>query len=175
MEFYSTEIPGCFIIHLLTHKDSRGFFTRTFCAREFREHGLEDIMVQSNWSETEQKNTIRGMHFQTNESEEAKLVNCMRGRVLDVCLDLRRESPAFGKYVMIELAENNDVMLYHPRGTAHGFLTLENQCQLVYLMSNYYDPDSSDGVRWNDPFFSIPWPISNPILSIRDRSFPDFL
>lgn len=131
-------------------------------------------MVQSNWSGTEQKNTLRGMHYQSGDSKEAKLVICVRGKILDVCLDLRRESPTFSRHFMVELSEESDEMLYLPRGTAHGFLTLEDNSQLIYMMSNFYDQDQSAGVRWNDPSFSIPWPINNPILSDRDRSFPDY-
>jgi dTDP-4-dehydrorhamnose 3,5-epimerase len=114
------------------------------------------------------------MHYQVNGSEEAKLVRCLRGRILDVCIDIRRDSDSFGHHVMVELTEMNNAMLYLPRGTAHGFLTLDNDSQVFYQVSNYYDPDNERGIRWNDPFFSIPWPVVNPILSDKDQSYPDF-
>jgi dTDP-4-dehydrorhamnose 3,5-epimerase len=174
MIFESTPIPGCMIVRLEPRKDERGFFTRTFCSREFGNHNLDSTMVQSNWSESAKRHTLRGMHYQVNGSEEAKLVRCLRGRILDVCIDIRRDSDSFGHHVMVELTEMNNAMLYLPRGTAHGFLTLDNDSQVFYQVSNYYDPDNERGIRWNDPFFSIPWPVVNPILSDKDQSYPDF-
>lgn len=174
MLFENTPIPGCFIIRLEPRKDERGFFARTFCSREFANHNLDSNMVQSNWSGSTKRHTLRGMHYQVNGSEEAKLVRCLRGRILDICIDIRRDSETFGHHVMVELTEMNNAMLYLPRGTAHGFLTLDNDCQVFYQVSNYYDPDNERGIRWNDPFFSIPWPAVNPILSDKDQSYPDF-
>jgi dTDP-4-dehydrorhamnose 3,5-epimerase len=174
MLFEKTPITGCFIVRLQPRRDERGFFTRTFCAREFADNGLDVDMVQSNWSGSVKKNTIRGMHYQINGSEEAKLVRCVRGRILDVCLDIRRDSETFGKHIMVELTEMNDAMLYLPRGTAHGFITLDDNCQVFYQVSNFYNPVNERGIRWNDPFFSIEWPSSNPILSDKDQSYPDF-
>lgn len=174
MLFEATPIPGCYIIRLQPHKDTRGFFARTFCAREFKDHGLDFEMVQSNWSGSIKKHTLRGMHYQTNGSEEAKLVRCLSGRILDVCIDIRRDSETFGQHIMVELTGMNDAMLYLPRGTAHGFLTLDENCQVFYQVSNFYDPANEHAIRWNDPFFSIEWPVANPFLSDKDQSAPDF-
>ena len=140
MLFENTPIPGCHIVRLQPRRDERGFFARTFCQREFEEHGLDINMVQSNWSGSVKKHTLRGMHYQVDGAEEAKLVRCVRGRILDVCLDIRRDSPTFGKHVIVELTEINDAMLYLPRGTAHGFLTLDENCQVFYQVSNFYTP-----------------------------------
>jgi len=174
MIFEETPIKGCYVIRLQPQKDARGFFMRTFCSREFTDHGLDSEMVQSNLSGCNQKHTLRGMHYQANGSEEGKLVRCVRGRILDVCLDIRRDSKTFGQYQMIELTEFNNAMFYLPRGTAHGFLTLDNNCDVFYQISNYYDPKNEFGIRWDDPFFAIDWPITDPIVSDRDNSFPGF-
>jgi dTDP-4-dehydrorhamnose 3,5-epimerase len=175
MLFEPTPIQGCFIIRLQPFKDNRGFFARTFCAREFNEHGLDVDMVQSNWSGSIKKHTLRGMHYQTHGSEEAKLVRCISGRILDVCIDIRRDSDTFGQHIMVELTAMNDAMLYLPRGTAHGFLSLDDNCQVFYQVSSFYDPVNERGIRWNDPFFSINWPVTHPILSEKDQSYADFL
>jgi dTDP-4-dehydrorhamnose 3,5-epimerase len=115
------------------------------------------------------------MHYQTHGSEEAKLVRCISGRILDVCIDIRRDSDTFGQHIMVELTAMNDAMLYLPRGTAHGFLSLDDNCQVFYQVSSFYDPVNERGIRWNDPFFSINWPVTHPILSEKDQSYADFL
>ncbi len=174
MKFIETELSGAYIIELEPFMDFRGSFARTFCAREFRKYGLKENMVQSNLSISTLKNTIRGMHFQIEGAQEAKLVRCIRGRILDVIIDIRKETSTFGKHISIELTETCGSMLYIPEGFAHGFLTLENECHVFYQVSNYYTPEKEFGIRWDDKFFGIKWSVDNPIVSEKDSNYPDF-
>lgn len=175
MKFDRTPIPDAVLVTLTPHSDERGLFVRTFCAREFRDAGLPHEFVQSNLSVSAKAGTLRGMHFQKGEAAEDKLVRASRGRILDVIVDLRSESPAYGQHFAVELVGTAGKMLLVPKGVAHGYLTLEDDCEVVYQVSNYYQPESEGGVRWNDPAFAIPWPIRNPILSPKDAAHPDFL
>lgn len=175
MKFNETFLRGAFVIDIEPVVDHRGAFARTFCAEEFRKHGLEYNMVQSNISITLKHNTIRGMHFQVDETQEAKLVRCIRGKILDVIVDIREDSDTYAQHFMIELTGSNNKMIYVPRGFAHGFLTLEDNCHVFYQVSNFYAPNKENGIRWNDPYFGIKWPISNPILSEKDADYEDFL
>lgn len=176
MIFVETKLKGAFIIKDEPFRDYRGSFTRTFCAREFSEHGLKHHMVQSNLSITPKKNTLRGMHYQVEGAEEAKLVRCLRGRILDVIIDIRLDSPTFGQHLAAELtAADEGQMLYVPEGFAHGFLTLEDDCHVFYQVSNFYSSGKEKGLRWNDPFFRIDWPSVTPIISPKDSNYPDFV
>lgn len=176
MIFTETKLKGAYIIKDEPFRDHRGSFTRTFCAREFAKYGLKYDMVQSNLSITNQKNTIRGMHYQVEGSEEAKLVRCLRGRIMDVIIDIRRDSQTFGQHLALELAGTGEGhMLYVPEGFAHGFLTLENDCHVFYQVSNFYSPGKERGLRWNDPFCRIDWPTPDPIISLKDNSYLDFV
>jgi dTDP-4-dehydrorhamnose 3,5-epimerase len=174
MTFEPAPLSGAVIISMEPRVDNRGFFARTFCAREFGAAGLSTNFVQTNMSVSRSSGTLRGMHFQKGASAEEKLVRVAHGRILDVIIDLREYSPSFGHHFKIELTADNGLMLYVPRGCAHGFLTLSEDCQVVYQVSNFYDPGAEAGVRWDDPFFAIDWPVQAPILSARDASFPDF-
>jgi dTDP-4-dehydrorhamnose 3,5-epimerase len=175
MKFTETSLKGAFIIELEPFTDNRGLFARTFCAKEFKEHGLEYNMVQSNLSVSNKKNTLRGMHYQVDGAEEAKLVRAIRGRILDVIIDLRKDSKTYGKHIMVELSETNNKMLYVPKNFAHGFLTLEDNCHVFYQVSNYYSSGKERGIRWNDPFFGISWPVKKPIISDKDAAHGDFV
>jgi len=175
MKFKELEIKGVFLISLEKREDHRGFFCRTFCEKEFAEYDLDFPMVQSNLSFSKKKNTLRGMHFQKGDAAEAKLIRCLSGKILDVVVDLRKDSPTFCKYVSVELTANNDKMLYVPRGFAHGFLTLEDDSTIFYQVSNFYSPENEGGVRWNDEAFGINWPVQQPIISDKDKAHPDFL
>jgi dTDP-4-dehydrorhamnose 3,5-epimerase len=174
MKFIETMLQGAYIIELEPFRDHRGAFARTFCAWEFKEHGLEDVMVQSNLSISDKKNTLRGMHYQVEGAEEAKLVRCSKGSILDCVVDIRRGSETFGRSIMIELSELNNRMVYVPRGCAHGLLTLEDNCHVFYQVSNFYSPGKERGIRWNDPFFKIEWPVTDPIVSEKDAGYADF-
>jgi len=174
MKFSETFIRDAFIIDVEPIVDHRGSFARTFCTKEFEKHGLEYNMVQSNISVTLNRKTIRGMHFQVDEAQEAKLVRCIRGAILDVIIDIREDSNTYAQHFMIELTGSNNKMIYVPRGFAHGFLTLEENCHVFYQVSNFYAPNMEKGIRWDDPFFNIQWPISNPILSEKDANYEDF-
>lgn len=173
MRFIETEIKGAFIIEPELIEDERGFFARTFCQEEFKAHGLNFRVVQCNISFNKKRGTLRGMHYQIAPYQEAKLVRCTRGAIYDVIIDLRPESPTFKQWIAVELTAENRRMLYVPEGFAHGFQTLEDNTEVFYQMSEFYHPECARGVRWDDPAFGIEWPIITPILSERDRSYPD--
>lgn len=175
MRFIPTPIGGAFVIEPEPRSDNRGAFMRTYCAKEFGEAGLATSFVQTNVSRTLRKGTIRGMHYQRGAAAEDKLVRACKGRILDVIIDLRDDSPSFCKSFGVELTGDNLRGLYVPRGCAHGFLTLEDDCEVIYQVSNYYSPEAEAGIRWDDPFFKIDWPVQGkPILSERDAAHPDF-
>jgi dTDP-4-dehydrorhamnose 3,5-epimerase len=168
--FHETTLPGVFMIELECHHDERGFFARTWCPREFEEHGLNPRLAQCSVSFNTKKGTLRGMHYQAAPFEEAKLVRCSRGAIFDVAVDLRPRSTTFLQWVGVELSADNGRMLYIPEGCAHGFQTLEGQSEVIYWISESYHPESQRGVRWDDPAISIAWPLPDPCMSDRDRS-----
>jgi dTDP-4-dehydrorhamnose 3,5-epimerase len=172
--FRETGIPGAFLIELEPHRDERGSFARTFCAREFEAHGLDARVVQCNVSENRWRGTLRGMHAQRPPHAEAKLVRCTRGAIHDVILDLRPGSAAHGKHVGVTLRAGEGRMLFVPEGVHHGFLTLEDDTEVFYQMSQFYEPSAAVGVRWNDPAFGIQWPAAVRVISERDASYPDW-
>jgi dTDP-4-dehydrorhamnose 3,5-epimerase len=174
MLFTETRLEGAFVIGLDRKEDSRGYFARTFCVQEFEAHGLNPRVVQCNMSFNKRKGTLRGMHWQAPPSTEAKLVRAMRGAVLDVIVDLRPGSPTYLQHLAIELSAGNGQMLYIPEGFAHGFQSLEDETEVFYQMSEFYAPDQARGARWNDPAFGIAWPLPDPIMNERDRTWPDF-
>ena len=174
MIFRETELKGAYIIDIERRDDDRGFFARTFCRREFEAHDLNVNVAQCNISFNAKKGTLRGMHYQVAPFTEAKLVQCTMGAMWDVIVDLRRDSPSYRRYVSIDLTPANRTMLYVPEGFAHGFLTLEDNTEVHYQMSEFYAPDYARGFRWNDPAFRIEWPSEVKIISDRDRNYPDF-
>jgi dTDP-4-dehydrorhamnose 3,5-epimerase len=174
MIFTETKLKGAFIIEPEKLEDDRGFFARSWCQREFEAHGLNPHLVQCSISFSEQKGTLRGMHYQVSPKEEAKLVRCTSGSIYDAIIDLRPESPTFKQYVGLVLTAHNHKMLYVPEGFAHGFLTLEENTEVFYQISEFYSPEHARGVRWNDPAFEIEWPLAPSTMSDRDRSCPDF-
>jgi len=175
VKFIRTKLDGAFIIEPERFEDERGFFSRTWCAREFDDHGLNSRLVQCSVSFNYKRGTLRGMHYQTAPHEEAKLVRCTSGVFYDVILDLRRESSTFAQWVAVELSSENRLMIYIPEGFAHGFLTLADHTEVFYQMSEFFAPECARGVRWDDPVFAIEWPSAPAIVSARDRSYPDFL
>jgi dTDP-4-dehydrorhamnose 3,5-epimerase len=174
MKFNKTPLDGAYLIELEKRGDNRGFFARFFCENEFGAQGLLTHFVQINNSLTGKKATLRGMHYQLQPSAEVKVVRCIRGSLYDVILDLRPDSPTFGKSFGAELSSENRTMMYVPRGFAHGFLTLENDTEALYLVSNFYAPEHERGIRYNDPAFAIQWPIPPAEVSEKDGKWPDF-
>lgn len=174
MRFTETALAGAFVIDIEPREDERGFFARSWCRDEFVQRGLDPHLVQCNISFSRRRGTLRGMHFQRAPHEEAKVVRCTRGRVYDVIVDLRPDSPTFCRWAGVELTADNRRMLYVPQGMAHGFQTLDHETELFYQMTAAYDAGSAAGVRWNDPRFGIDWPLALPTLSARDAAFADF-
>jgi len=174
MNFIKTVFENVYIIEKKPFHDDRGMFTRSFCAEEFKQHNLPSNMVQTNLSITKKKHTLRGMHYQVAPYAEDKLVQCIKGSILDVILDIREGSTTFGKYMSVELSEVNNRMLLVPKGFAHGFLTLEDNCYVQYQVSNYYNPESERGIKWNDTYFNITWPCLTPNLSNKDASWKQY-
>jgi len=172
--FSQTKLSGAFIVESEKLEDERGFFARTWCQREFEAHGLNPRLAQSSISFSKAKGTLRGMHYQVSPCEEAKLVQCTSGAIYDVIIDLRPKSHTFKRYLAETLSVQNHRMLYVPEGFAHGFLTLEDNCEVFYQISEFYAPERARGVRWNDPAFEIVWPLDPSAMSDRDRNCPDF-
>jgi dTDP-4-dehydrorhamnose 3,5-epimerase len=172
--FAPTTLPGVWIVTPDLQEDLRGFFARTWCEREFAAVGIRDRWVQSSISFNKTRGTLRGLHYQRAPHAEAKLVRCTMGRIFDVVLDLRHDAPTFKQHVAVELTATNRAMIYIPPGLAHGFQTLEDETEVFYQMSTFYAPGHGAGVRWSDPAFGIAWPIPDPIMSERDRDYPDF-
>jgi dTDP-4-dehydrorhamnose 3,5-epimerase len=172
MPFTTTHLYGVWVIDPQPVEDVRGQFMRVWCAREFREHGIEFQTVQANTARSIRKGTIRGMHFQQEPDLEAKLVRCTRGSIFDVALDLRPESATFGRWYGVELDAESGRMLYVPEQCAHGFQTLEDHTELHYMASAAYSPGSARGARFDDPAFNITWPLPVTVISEQDRNWP---
>jgi dTDP-4-dehydrorhamnose 3,5-epimerase len=172
MRFTKIAIVGAWVIDPTPHEDERGRFMRAWCAREFAEHGLDFLPVQANMGFSIKKGTVRGMHFQEAPALEAKLVRCTRGAIYDVVLDVKPESPTYGKWYGINLSADNGRMLYVPEHSAHGYQTLEDYTEIYYMTSGYYIPNLVRGVRFDDPAFSIQWPIAATVVSEQDRNWP---
>jgi dTDP-4-dehydrorhamnose 3,5-epimerase len=169
-----TDLPELVVVEPDAHWDDRGSFLRVFDALEWEARGLCPLVAQCAISLNSIRGTLRGLHFQEPPHEEVKLVRCSRGAIFDVAVDLRPASPTFRGWLGIELTEENRRMLYVPAGFAHGFLTLADASEVAYQISAPYVPESSHGVRWDDPAFGIEWPEEPVLLSERDRTFPDF-
>lgn len=158
MEYKKTEIEGVYIIEPTVHNDARGYFMEAWKQAEFNEHIGEVTFIQDNESKSSY-GVLRGLHYQKGETSQAKLVRVIKGKVIDVAVDLRRSSPTFGKHVMVELSEDNKRQFFIPRGFAHGFLVLSQEAIFTYKVDNPYSPHTDGGIRWNDPALGIEWPI----------------
>lgn len=174
MIFTQTKLKGAYVVELERREDERGFFARTWCADEFKKVGLKTNLVQQNMSLTFKKGTLRGMHFQKSPYEETKVVRCTRGAIYDVIIDLRKNSPTYKKWFGIELTADNYTMLYIPEGFAHGFVTLTDDVEVTYLVTQFYTPSAENGVRYNDPAFGIVWPEQIKHVSDKDAQVPDY-
>lgn len=167
-----TRIDGLLTIDPKEIPDHRGYFLRTFCAGVFERNGLNTNWPQTNLSRTMAKGMLRGMHFQKEPSPEIKLIQCVTGRIHDVIVDVRSDSPTFGQWEAFDLSEENHRMLYVPGGLAHGFQCQEDDCRVSYMMSAPYDPSLAAGIRWSDPLLAIEWPLRDPVVSERDAALP---
>lgn len=174
MIFTETTLEGAFLIEPEPIVDERGSFARMFCKNLFLERGLNATWVQCNSSVNSRKGTIRGMHFQIPPGAEIKTVNCVRGAIYDVIVDIREDSPSRGRWYGCTLTEENQHILYIPEGFAHGFQTLADNTSVYYQMSQFHVPDCARGVRWNDPAFGIEWPLPVSSISAKDSEFPSF-
>jgi dTDP-4-dehydrorhamnose 3,5-epimerase len=174
MIFEETPLPGAFVIELEKREDDRGFFARAFCENEFKKQGLVSGFVQINDSLSVRRGTLRGLHYQLPPRSETKLVRCVRGALYDVVLDLREDSPTFGRSFGIELSAQNRRMLYVPKQFAHGFLTTADDTEAFYLVDAFYSPEHERGIRYDDPGFMIEWPFRPLVVSEKDARHPDF-
>jgi dTDP-4-dehydrorhamnose 3,5-epimerase len=174
MKIEATALPGVMLVSIEPHADERGLFARTYDAEKFAAAGLPATWPQCNLSWNRQRGTLRGMHYQQAPFEEPKLVRCTAGRVFDVAVDLRRGSPSYCRWVGVELSRNRRNALFIPAGCAHGFLTLEDDSELFYMMGEAFQPETAAGVRWNDPAFGIAWPMAPITMAERDAAWPDF-
>lgn len=172
MNISSTKIKGVYVIEREPIFDERGYFTRVFCKKELSGKGINSDFVQSNMSSNIKKGTLRGLHAQKDGYEEEKLVVCARGTIFDVCVDIRKDSDTYGEYVAEYLTEENGKMLYIPKGCAHGYMAMEDNTQAIYFVTQFYEPGSEIGFRYDEPIFNIDWPIKdNLIISEKDKSW----
>ncbi len=174
MLFRETELAGAYVIELEPRVDERGFFARTFCEREFAEHGLPTQFPQCNLSRNSRRGTLRGMHYEAPPSAESKLVRCTAGAIIDVIVDLRPASRTRYRWVSVELSALTGRALFVPAGFAHGFLTLADDSDVTYHMGASYRPEAGRGFRWNDEFFAITWPADPVAIAPRDAEYPNF-
>jgi dTDP-4-dehydrorhamnose 3,5-epimerase len=175
MNFTETELGGVFVIDPARFEDDRGFVAPAFSPREFEARGMDTRVVGTNISYSLRRGTLRGLHFQAAPHGQAKLVRCTRGRVFDVAVDIRPGSPTHRQWFGVELTAENRRMIYIPGDCAHGFLTLEDDSEVFYMISSPYEPGSGRGFRWNDPAFRIEWPeVGELKINERDRTYPDY-
>lgn len=175
MKFIETKLEGAFVVEIEKLFDERGFFARSWCQKEFDTHGLNSRPVQANVSYNRKKGTMRGLHYQIAPHQECKLVRCTRGAIYDVIIDLRPESPTYKQWAGVELTADNYTMLFIPEDFAHGFITLVDNTEITYQVSQFYTPGSEKGIRFDDPAFDIQWPLEVTIISDKDRTWPDFV
>ena len=174
MQFTPTELAGAYIVDFQKREDSRGFFAHAWSQAEFAQHGLNSQIVDINFSYNRNRGTLRGMHFQRDPYAQVKIVRCVRGAIYDAIVDLRPSSPTFRQSIGVELTADNHRALYVPEGFGHGFQTLEDHCDVMYLVSQIYAPSAEGGVRYDDPAFAIAWPLPPTVISERDLAWPTF-
>lgn len=172
MRFVPTALAGCVLVEPELHSDERGFFGRLSSEKELRQAGLGSVAAETSLSYNRRRGTLRGLHFQRPPHQETKLVRCIRGGVFDVVVDLRRVSPTYLAWTSATLTAENRLAILVPPGLAHGFLTLEDDTELLYQISPPYNAEASDGIRWDDPRLRIEWPASPSVISERDRALP---
>jgi dTDP-4-dehydrorhamnose 3,5-epimerase len=175
LKFTETSLKGAYVIEINKLEDERGFFGRSWCANEMKAHGLKTNIAQANTSFSKKKGTLRGMHYQNDPYQETKLIRCTRGAIFDVIIDLRPESPTYKKWYGVQLTQDNYKMLYVPEDFAHGFITLTDDSEVTYLVTQFYTPGAEAGIRWDDAQFDIKWPVSPTVISDKDRNHPDYV
>jgi dTDP-4-dehydrorhamnose 3,5-epimerase len=173
--FKPLPLKDAFLVEPERLKDNRGFFARSFCFKEFEKNGLNPRLAQCNISFNITKGTLRGMHYQSPPFMEAKLIRCTKGSVHDVMVDLRSDSKTYLRHYGVRLDADNRLMVYVPKGFAHGFITLEDHSEVFYQMSEFYSSDNAHGFRWDDTCFKIEWPLSPTVISDKDSSYPDYI
>jgi dTDP-4-dehydrorhamnose 3,5-epimerase len=173
VRFIPTPLAGAFVIEQERHADERGFFARTWCARELAEHGLDPSLAQCSISFNRRQGTLRGLHYQAPPHAEVKVVRCTRGAIYDVALDLRPDSPTFRRWAAVELSAANGRALYIPRGCAHGLYSLCDESDVLYQISTEHSPESARGLRWDDPFHDVTWPAAVRVIAPRDAAYPN--
>ncbi len=173
MRFVQTAVLDAWLVEPEPHRDERGFFARTWDSAEWAARGLPAGLTQCSVSFNPVAGTLRGMHYQRAPHEETKLVRCTRGRMQDVAVDLRADSPTYRRHVQVELSADNRLALLVPPGCAHGFLTLESDTEVLYQISGSHVAEASAGVRWDDPAFGVPWAAVPELMSARDAGYPD--
>lgn len=174
MIFREAPLEGVYLVEPERRRDERGYFARVFCEQEFSRRGLAARFVQVNESRSAAKGTLRGLHYQLPPRAETKMIRCVKGALHDVVLDLRTGSPTFGRSFGAELSAENGLMMYVPKGFAHGFVTLSDDVEALYLVDEFYAPELERGIRWNDPSFDLVWPIAPVVMSEKDRVHRDF-
>lgn len=170
-KFTRLSIPEIILIEPLVFRDDRGFFVETYKYSDFAAYGITDSFVQDNHS-TSVKGVLRGLHYQTNPKAQGKLIRCMKGKIFDIAVDIRRSSPTYRKWAGCELSEETNLMLYIPPGFAHGFVALSDMTEVLYKCTVEYSPENERGIIWNDPDINIDWPIKTPLLSVKDKTYP---
>ncbi len=174
MRIVETALAGVFCIHAAPHRDARGAFARLYCPEAFRKAGIDFTSTQINLSGNPNKHTLRGLHYQAPPFAEAKLVRAVRGRAFDVVVDIRADSATRGQWISVELSADAMNAVFVPEGCAHGFLTLEDDTDILYQMGRPYEPGHAAGYRWDDPAFAIPWPAGPAVIGDADRAWPEF-
>jgi dTDP-4-dehydrorhamnose 3,5-epimerase len=172
MQFIETKLKGAYVLELEPRSDARGFFARTFCQREFEQHGLNPNVAQCNLSFNEKKGTLRGLHYQRPPATEAKLIRCIRGAIYDVIVDMRPDSPTYLQHIGVELSADNHRALYVPDLFAHGYQALTDGAEALYQVSEFYTPGVEGGLRYDDPALGIDWPLPATEVSEKDQTWP---
>ena len=170
MKFHKTPLKGNYLIELDRIQDERGFFARYFCEKEFSKFNLNSKWVQINNSLSKNPATLRGLHFQNQPHAEIKLIRCIKGKIFDVVVDIRKNSKTFGKWFGSELTEDNRNMMYVPEGFAHGFVSLTEDTEIIYLVSKFYSPNAEQTLMWNDPEVDVQWPVKPSVVSKKDQN-----
>lgn len=170
-KFSPLEIPDLILIEPVFFKDERGFFMEIYKYSDFAQAGIKEYFIQDSHSRSK-KNVLRGLHYQKYPKAQEKLVQCLKGRIFDVAVDIRIGSPTYRQWVGLELSDENNLMLYIPAAFAHGFVVLSDYAEVIYKCTQEYSPENERGIIWNDPDIGIKWPVENPILSENDRRLP---